>query len=246
MQLPVRFGMCLVRSQHHRSRTTREADRWVCPLLPVAVACPTGCRVVTSVTTFGDPLDTVEDFVVGRGGQLAAALAVSAALVGAVREQCGHRPRPPQVRTLGRFMGRPHGRSAGQMKKGHILGKGLRPLKPAISLSVATPSSEGRSSFSAPTNFCSRSRNVRRAVTNSVNDSFGFPTGLYRSGVNRLKFLVFCIKAIKVRFRRLVPNKKDLSLPALAQGPFGDSAFAIDFRSSIHPKIFPSMRGLDV
>ena len=35
-------------------------------------------------TTFGDPLDTVEGIVGGTGGQLAAALAVGAALVGSV------------------------------------------------------------------------------------------------------------------------------------------------------------------
>lgn len=38
----------------------------------------------TTDTTFGDPLDTVEDIVGGTGGQLAAALAVGAALVGSV------------------------------------------------------------------------------------------------------------------------------------------------------------------
>ena len=35
-------------------------------------------------TTFGGPLDTVSDIVEGTGGQLAAALAVGAALVGSV------------------------------------------------------------------------------------------------------------------------------------------------------------------
>ncbi len=38
----------------------------------------------TSDTTFDAPLDTVEDIVGGTGGQLAAALAVGAALVGSV------------------------------------------------------------------------------------------------------------------------------------------------------------------
>ena len=38
----------------------------------------------TTDTTFGDPLDTVQDIVGGTGGQLAAALAVGAALVGSV------------------------------------------------------------------------------------------------------------------------------------------------------------------
>ena len=36
----------------------------------------------TSDTAFGDPIDTVEDIVGVSGGQLAAALAVGAALVG--------------------------------------------------------------------------------------------------------------------------------------------------------------------
>ena len=38
----------------------------------------------SSDTTFNAPLDTVEDIVGGTGGQLAAALAVGAALVGSV------------------------------------------------------------------------------------------------------------------------------------------------------------------
>ena len=38
----------------------------------------------TTDTTFGDPLQTVQDIVGGTGGQLAAALAVGAALVGSV------------------------------------------------------------------------------------------------------------------------------------------------------------------
>ncbi len=40
--------------------------------------------LATSDTTFGSPLDTVQDIVGGTGGQLAAALAVGAALVGSV------------------------------------------------------------------------------------------------------------------------------------------------------------------
>ena len=38
--------------------------------------------LATTDTTFGTPLDTVQDIVGGTGGQLAAALAVGAALVG--------------------------------------------------------------------------------------------------------------------------------------------------------------------
>ncbi len=40
--------------------------------------------LATTDTTFDSPLDTVEDIVGGTGGQLAAALAVGAALVGSV------------------------------------------------------------------------------------------------------------------------------------------------------------------
>ena len=40
--------------------------------------------LATSDTTFGDPLTTVQNIVGGTGGQLAAALAVGAALVGSV------------------------------------------------------------------------------------------------------------------------------------------------------------------
>ena len=40
--------------------------------------------LATTDTTFGDPLDTVEGIVGGTGGQLVAALAVGAALVGSV------------------------------------------------------------------------------------------------------------------------------------------------------------------
>ena len=40
--------------------------------------------LATTDTTFGTPLDTVEGIVGGTGGQLAAALAVGAALVGSV------------------------------------------------------------------------------------------------------------------------------------------------------------------
>ena len=46
-------------------------------LLAGAEAAP-----ATSDTAFGDPLDTLEDIVGGTGGQLAAAPAVGAALVG--------------------------------------------------------------------------------------------------------------------------------------------------------------------
>ncbi len=51
-----------------------------------AAAVLTGmdAALATTDTTFGDPLDTVEGIVGGTGGQLAAALAVGAALVGSV------------------------------------------------------------------------------------------------------------------------------------------------------------------
>ena len=52
--------------------------------LAAAVLAAPEVALATSDTTFGDPLDTVQDIVGGTGGQLAAALAVGAALVGSV------------------------------------------------------------------------------------------------------------------------------------------------------------------
>ncbi len=49
-----------------------------------AVLAGADVALATTDTTFGDPLDTVEGIVGGTGGQLAAALAVGAALVGSV------------------------------------------------------------------------------------------------------------------------------------------------------------------
>ena len=49
-----------------------------------AVLAATDVALATTDDTFGDPLDTVQDIVGGTGGQLAAALAVGAALVGSV------------------------------------------------------------------------------------------------------------------------------------------------------------------
>ena len=49
-----------------------------------AVLAGTDAALATTDTTFGDPLGTVQDIVGGTGGQLAAALAVGAALVGSV------------------------------------------------------------------------------------------------------------------------------------------------------------------
>ncbi len=52
----------------------------------VATVMTTGSdlALATTDTTFDAPLDTVQDIVGGTGGQLAAALAVGAALVGSV------------------------------------------------------------------------------------------------------------------------------------------------------------------
>ena len=49
-----------------------------------AVAVPAGPEILLAATdtTSGDPLDTVENIVVGTGGRLAAALAVGASLAG--------------------------------------------------------------------------------------------------------------------------------------------------------------------
>ena len=49
-----------------------------------AVLAGTDLALATTDDTFGDPLETVQDIVGGTGGQLAAALAVGAALVGSV------------------------------------------------------------------------------------------------------------------------------------------------------------------
>ena len=49
-----------------------------------AVLAGADIALATTDTTFGTPLDTVEGIVGGTGGQLAAALAVGAALVGSV------------------------------------------------------------------------------------------------------------------------------------------------------------------
>ena len=53
-------------------------------LAAAAVLAAPEFALATTDTTFGSPLDTVEDIVGGTGGQLAAALAVGAALVGSV------------------------------------------------------------------------------------------------------------------------------------------------------------------
>ena len=55
--------------------------------LPAALALAglgMDAALASTDTTFGGPLDTVSDIVEGTGGQLAAALAVGAALVGSV------------------------------------------------------------------------------------------------------------------------------------------------------------------
>ena len=53
-------------------------------LAGLAPALPGIDALAASDTTFSGPLDTVTDMVAGTGGQLAAALAVGAALVGSV------------------------------------------------------------------------------------------------------------------------------------------------------------------
>ena len=53
-------------------------------LAAAAVLAVPEMALATTDTTFGNPLDTVENIVGGTGGQLAAALAVGAALVGSV------------------------------------------------------------------------------------------------------------------------------------------------------------------
>ena len=56
----------------------------VASLAAAAVLAGADAALATSDTTFGAPLTTVENIVGGTGGQLAAALAVGAALVGSV------------------------------------------------------------------------------------------------------------------------------------------------------------------
>ena len=56
----------------------------VAALAAVTVLGGADAALATTDTTFGNPLDTVENIVGGTGGQLAAALAVGAALVGSV------------------------------------------------------------------------------------------------------------------------------------------------------------------
>ncbi len=56
----------------------------VLALTAAAVLAGPEIALATTDTTFDAPLDTVQDIVGGSGGQLAAALAVGAALVGSV------------------------------------------------------------------------------------------------------------------------------------------------------------------
>ena len=65
----------------------RERTRAACAMAAVAAVAVLGgpdAALATSDTTFGGPLGTVTGIVSGTGGQLAAALAVGAALVGSV------------------------------------------------------------------------------------------------------------------------------------------------------------------
>ncbi len=65
----------------------RERMRAACAMAGLAAAAVLGgpdAALATSDTTFGGPLGTVTGIVSGTGGQLAAALAVGAALVGSV------------------------------------------------------------------------------------------------------------------------------------------------------------------
>ena len=56
----------------------------VASLAAAALLAGADAALATTDTTFDTPLDTVENIVGGTGGQLAAALAVGAALVGSV------------------------------------------------------------------------------------------------------------------------------------------------------------------
>ena len=65
-------------------RGRMRAAAGVAALAAVAVLAGPEVALATTDTTFDAPLDTVTDMVSGTGGQLAAALAVGAALVGSV------------------------------------------------------------------------------------------------------------------------------------------------------------------
>ena len=69
-----------------RRDRTRDALRAVAMagVAAAALLAAPDVALATTDTTFDAPLDTVEDIVGGTGGQLAAALAVGAALVGSV------------------------------------------------------------------------------------------------------------------------------------------------------------------
>ena len=65
-------------------RTTIGTGALAATVVAGAMLAGTDIALATTDTTFGTPLDTVQDIVGGTGGQLAAALAVGAALVGSV------------------------------------------------------------------------------------------------------------------------------------------------------------------
>ncbi len=67
-----------------RKRERTRAAFAVATLAAAAVLGGADAALATSDTTFGGPLGTVTGIVSGTGGQLAAALAVGAALVGSV------------------------------------------------------------------------------------------------------------------------------------------------------------------
>ena len=72
-----------------RERRLRRARRLAASVAPAAAALALAGlgmegALASTDTTFGGPLDTVTGIVEGTGGQLAAALAVGAALVGSV------------------------------------------------------------------------------------------------------------------------------------------------------------------
>jgi len=75
-----------VRARTGSAPASRAALRGVAAagLAVAALLAGTDAALATSDTTFGTPLTTVENIVGGTGGQLAAALAVGAALVGSV------------------------------------------------------------------------------------------------------------------------------------------------------------------
>ena len=85
-----RRGAAVSRAERARRGGPGAAASGLAALCAAAFVLGTGVAFASSDTTFAGPLDTVSDMVSGTGGQLAAALAVGAALVGSVLQLQRH------------------------------------------------------------------------------------------------------------------------------------------------------------